>query len=133
MKKNEKEKKLFTSNDIGIKCPKNKQWNKMEEVKNGRFCDGCHEKLFYVGGYTKGEVMELQRKYGTNICVGIRKLNSLALEFSTHASSVSKSNYDTNETNLPDIENYDIPIVVGIPIFDETKSEKEEKVVFEKY
>jgi len=132
MQKSKKEQNLFTSDNIGIRCPRNKEWNKMEEVKNGRFCDGCHEKLFYVGGYTKSEVMALQRKYGTNICVGIRETSNLALEFSTHACSVSKSNCNTNETNLPNIENYDIPIVVGIPIFDNLKDEEEKSIVLKK-
>ena len=72
MKKREKE-YLFTSDDIGIRCPRDKKWESMEEIKFGRFCDGCQEKLFYVGGFTKGEVMALQRKYGKNICVAIGK------------------------------------------------------------
>ncbi len=65
---------LFTSNDITLKCPIDMKWEDMKEVKDGRFCYGCYEKLYYVGGYTKGEVKSLQRKYGSNICVGIRTL-----------------------------------------------------------
>jgi len=65
---------LFTSNDITLKCPINMKWEDMKEVKDGRFCYGCYEKLYYVGGYTKSEVKALQRKYGSNICMGIRTL-----------------------------------------------------------
>jgi len=65
---------LFTSNDITLKCPIDMKWEDMKEVKDGRFCYGCYEKLYYVGGYTKSEVKSLQRKYGSNICVGIRTL-----------------------------------------------------------
>ena len=133
MQKTKKEQNLFTSDDIGIHCPRNKEWNKMEEVQDGRFCDGCHEKLFYVGGYSKGEVMALQRKYGSNICVGIKESNSLAFEFSTYASSVSKCDYNADEINLPNIENYDTPIVVGIPIFGNSVKKKKKSVVFEKH
>jgi len=133
MQKTKKEQNLFTSDDIGIRCPRSKEWNKMEEVKHGRFCDGCHEKLFFVGGYTKGEVMALQRKYGANICVGVRASNSLALEFSTHASSVSQNTSNSGEINLPNIKSYDTPIVVGIPVFDDPAKKKEETTLFEKH
>lgn len=74
MKDLEDNNNLFTSNDITVKCPKDMKWEDMREVKDGRFCNGCHEKLYYVGGYTKGEVKALLRKYGSNICVGVRAL-----------------------------------------------------------
>ena len=69
------EKNLFTSDDIGITCPREKKWEEMKEVIGGRFCDGCHEKVRYVKGYTKGEVMALQREFGESICVAINQPN----------------------------------------------------------
>ena len=72
MKNNKKEMNLFTRDDIGITCPRETKWEELKslkELKARRFCDGCSEKIFYVGGYTKGEVMALQRKYGNNRCV----------------------------------------------------------------
>ena len=77
MKTDKKEQKLFTSDDITVSCPRGMQWREMEEVKDGRFCTGCQEKLYYVGGYTKMEVMELQRKHGNNICVGVSTLHDV--------------------------------------------------------
>ena len=69
------ERKLFTSDDIGITCPKDKKWEDMEEVIGGRFCNGCDEKIIYVEGYSKGEVMALQRELGENICVAVNNSN----------------------------------------------------------
>ena len=67
---------LFTSDDIGIPCPREKKWEEMREVIGGRFCDGCNEKIIYVEGYSKGEVMALQREFGANICVAINEPNN---------------------------------------------------------
>ena len=69
------ERKLFISDDIGITCPKDKKWEDMEEVIGGRFCNGCDEKIIYVEGYSKGEVMALQRELGENICVAVNNSN----------------------------------------------------------
>ena len=69
------ERKLFRSDDIGITCPCKKKWEDMEIVIGGRFCNGCNEKIIYVGGYSKGEVMALQRELGDNICVAINQHN----------------------------------------------------------
>ena len=68
--------KLFRSDDIGITCPREKKWEEMKEVIGGRFCDGCHEKVIFVGAYSKGEVMALQREFGENICVAINEPNN---------------------------------------------------------
>ena len=72
---NKKEINLFTHKDIGITCPREKKWEDMKEVIGGRFCDGCEEKITFVGGYTKGEVMALQRELGESICVAINNSN----------------------------------------------------------
>ena len=69
------EKNLFTSDDIGITCPREKKWEEMKEVIGGRFCDGCNEKILYVEGYSKGKVMALQRTLGEHICVAIKQPN----------------------------------------------------------
>ena len=66
-------KNLFTSDDIGVTCPKNRKWEEMKVVIGGRFCDGCNEKVFCVKNYSKGEVMALQRKFGEHICVAINQ------------------------------------------------------------
>ncbi len=69
------EKNMFTSDDIGITCPREKKWEEMKEVIGGRFCDGCNEKILYVEGYSKGDVMALQRKLGEHLCVAINQPN----------------------------------------------------------
>ena len=75
MRNYNKEINLFTYKDIGITCPRDKKWEEMKEEIGGRFCDGCHEKVRYVEGYSKGEVMALQRELGESICVAINKPN----------------------------------------------------------
>ncbi len=42
---------LFTSNDMGITCPRKKKWEEIKEVIGERFYDGCNEKIVYVEGY----------------------------------------------------------------------------------
>jgi len=127
MEKLKEKNNLFTSDDIAIICPKMKQWVDMEEVKNGRFCDGCNEKLYYVGGYTKKEVQALQRKYGNHICVGVGKTlvtASLALSLTACSGKMSDS-----QDKIKGIEQHssmysDVPVVVGTAVFIESK-EKE--------
>ena len=75
MKNYNKEINLFTHKNIGITCPRKKKWEEMKEVIGGRFCDGCHERVISVKGYTKGEVMALQREFGESICVAIDQPN----------------------------------------------------------
>jgi hypothetical protein len=129
MKTIEKQNNLFTSDDIGIICPKNKKWENMVEVINGRFCDGCHETLHDVTGYSKGEVMALQREHGKNICVAVSKkllTASLALSLAACSSKVKKEETehvsDINTTQIE--ERYDVLTVVGMPVFRKEKVEK---------
>jgi len=124
MEKLENNNNLFTSDDIAILCPKMKKWREMKEVKDGRFCDGCNEKIYYVGGYTKGEVKALQRKYGKNICVGVGKTlatASLALSLSACSGKVSDSTTKVENSNQNNSMNYDVPVMVGMPIFIDPK------------
>ena len=79
MRNYNKEIKLFTHKDIGITCPREKKWEEMKEVIGGRFCNGCDEKIIYVEGYTKGEVMALQRELGESICVAINQPNNTSI------------------------------------------------------
>ena len=127
MKNLEKRENLFTSDDIRVKCPKNMRWENMQEVKDGRFCDGCHEKIYYVGGYTKEEVTSLQRKYGNNICVGVGKTlvtASLAFTLAACSGKTSGSNSKVEIVEQGDTQNYNVPIVVGVPIIVEPKEKK---------
>jgi len=104
---------LFTSDDITVRCPKNMNWENMREVKDGRFCEGCYEKLYYVGGYTKGEVKRLQRIYGSSICVGVKTLVSVNLV--SGLSSCTKKDKKICNNMAQNITKY--PVVVGLPIF----------------
>ena len=110
MKIAEKRNNLFTSDDIGIICPKNKKWENMVEVLNGRFCDGCQETLKDVTGYSKGDVMALQRASGKNICVGVSKKLFIA------------SLVEKNHTQFK--EKVNASIVVGMPRFRKERVEK---------
>jgi len=124
MEKLEEKINLFTSEDIAIECPKMKKWREMQEVKNGRFCDGCNEKLYYVGGYTKGEVKALQRKYGKNICVGVGKTlatASLAFSLSACSGKISDSSDKLESTKQNNSIDYDIPVMVGMPLIIDPK------------
>jgi hypothetical protein len=117
MKNLENKENLFTSDDIRVKCPKDMRWENMQEVKDGRFCDGCHEKLYYVGGYTKGEVKTLQRKYGSNIFVAVRPIVTSSLAFGLSACSGKEVKSKKMESR---IENSIVqhPVVVGVPILE---------------
>lgn len=126
MEKLEKKSNLFTSDDITIKCPKMKKWKDMQEVKDGRFCDGCNEKLYYVGGYTKEEVKSLQRKYGNNICVGVGKtLVTASLAFGLAACSGKTSEAEVVEQVTG--QHYDESVVVGLPVLREPQ-EKDKSI-----
>jgi hypothetical protein len=62
---------LFKSEDIEVSCPKKMVWDEMDIVRDGRrHCEGCDKILFDVTGYSKQEVVELQKKHG-NICVAV--------------------------------------------------------------
>jgi len=114
MQKTEKKNNLFTSDDIWVVCPKNKKWKNMVEVINGRFCDGCHETLQDVTGYSKGEVMALQREFGKNICVGVSK--------KLFTSSLALSLFEQKRIQL--VAKYDTSIVVGMPRFNKERVEQ---------
>ena len=116
MKDIENKNNLFTSNDIIVKCPKNMQWKNMREVKNGRFCEGCHEKLYYVGGYSKGEVKRLQRQYGSNICVGVRTLVTASLALGLSACSGKEIEGKKKEKSHMEQSMIEQPVIVGVPI-----------------
>ncbi len=122
MKNLENGENLFTSDDIMVKCPKNMRWENMQEVKDGRFCEGCHEKLYYVGGYTKGEVKTLQRKYGSNICVGVRTIVTASLAFGLSACSgkevKSKKIESRIEKSFHERPMVERPVVVGVPLLE---------------
>ena len=132
MERLEEKNNLFTSDDIAIICPKMKHWAEMKEVKNGRFCDGCNEKLYYVGGYTKGEVKALQRKYGNNICVGVRKTlvtASLALSLTACSGKISDDKAKIKSIEQHRSMIYNRPVVIGMPVFIELQEKEEISII----